>query len=144
MVPLEIPKRIVLDTTVLVNHLRSTGRTGIVTRLEEKARLATTIINMFELYHGAYKSKDVKRNLAAVKGLRSTLQVLSLTESSAEKAGKLLAHLESKGQPLDPRDLFIASICLEHGFAVLTDNTEHFRRIPELETVPERELSKTL
>jgi tRNA(fMet)-specific endonuclease VapC len=134
----------VLDTTVLVNHLRSADRTTTITRLEGKTQLATTIINVFELYFGAYKSKDVKRNLAAVKGLRSTLQVLNLTESSAERAGKVLAGLEAKGQPLDPRDLFVAAICLEQGFAILTDNMDHFERVPDLETVPEKELSKAL
>ena len=144
LVSLEIPKQIVLDTTALVNHLRSADQKSIVTRLEGKTQLATTIINIFELYYGAYKSREVKRNLAAVKGLRSTLQVFNLTEASAERAGKILAHLEAKGRPLDPRDLFVASICLEQGFAVLTDNTEHFKRIPELETLPEKELSKAL
>ena len=133
-----------LDTTVLVNHLRSADRDTLVTKLEGRTQLATTIINIFELYYGAYKSRDVKRNLAAVKGLRSTLQVFGLTESSAERAGKILAKLATKGQPLDPRDLFVASICLEQGFAVLTENTEHFKRIPELEIIPEEELSTAL
>lgn len=136
---LEIPKRLALDTTVLVNYLRS-GRSSALVRLEETAQLATTIINIFELYVGAYKSKDTRTNLTAVKGLRSTLQVLTLSEAAAEKAGKIMAGLESHGKPIEIRDLLIGSICLEQGYAILTDNVTHFERIPELQVIGERQL----
>ncbi len=138
---LEVPKRIVLDTTILVDHLRSRKKPSTLTRLEDKADLATTMINLFELYYGACKSGDVKRNLTAVKGLRSTLQLLSLTDGSAEQAGQILAQLEAKGKPLEARDLFVGAIALEEGYAILTANVEHFRRIPDLQVISERELT---
>ncbi len=97
---------------------------------------------MFELYRGAYKSRDAKRNLAAVKGLRSTLGILPLTEEAAEHSGRILAQLESKGQAIDPRDLFVGAISLREGYAVATDNVEHFARIPNLQVVGERDLRK--
>lgn len=98
------------------------------------------MVNLFELYLGAYKSKDTRRNLLSVKGLRSTLHLLSLTDGAAEKAGKILAELEERGRAVDARDIFIGAISLEEGFAVLTDNTEHFRRIPHLEVLSEKEI----
>ena len=98
MVSLEVPKRIALDTTVLVNHLRPSTQPTIVSRLETRAHLATTIINVFELYHGAYKSKDTSRNLTGTKGLVSTLEILHMTEPAAERAGQVLAQLEAKGR----------------------------------------------
>ncbi len=137
---LEIPKRIAFDTTVLVNYLRHPRSETLLARLEGKAELATTIINVFELYLGAYRSKDLRRNLIAVKGLRSTLRVLNLTDDSAEKAARIMAHLQSRGQQIEIRDLFIGSICLEQGYAVLTQNLEHFKRIPELQVMSEKEL----
>lgn len=33
------------------------------------------MVNLFELFIGAYKHKEVKLNLAAVKGFRSTLRI---------------------------------------------------------------------
>lgn len=110
-----------------------------VTRLQERSQLATTMINLFELYLGAYKSRDVKRSLTSVKGLFSTLQVLPLTEKAAERAGRILAELEAKGQPIDARDLFVGAIALEEGFAVLTQNIEHFARIRDLEVITEKQ-----
>ena len=100
--------------------------------LESRAELATTIVNAFELYHGAYKSRDVRRNLSAVKGFLSTLEVLTLDDASAERSGEVLTKLRRQGKTIDPRDLFIGCVAVEKGFEVVTDNREHFERIPEL------------
>jgi predicted nucleic acid-binding protein len=43
-----------------------------------------------------------------------------------------MAELESKGNMIDPRDLFSGCIALENGYAVLTRNRKHFERIPDL------------
>lgn len=128
---MEVPKKIVLDTTIMIGHLR--GREPrLMSTLESRAELATTIVNAFELYHGAYKSRDVRRNLSAVKGFLSTLEVLTLDDASAERSGEVLTKLERQGRTIDPRDLFIGCVAVENGFAVVTDNREHFERIPEL------------
>jgi len=110
-----------------------------VARLQERSELATTMINLFELYLGAYKSRDVKQSLTSVKGLLSTLQVLPFTEKAAERAAGILAELEAKGRPIDSRDLFVGAIALEEGFAVLTQNTEHFARIRDLQVITEKQ-----
>ncbi len=101
--------------------------------------MATTMVNLFELYLGAYKSRDVRRSLTAVKGLLSTLPILPLTEGAAERAGRILAGLETKGKPIDARDLFVGAIALEEGFAVLTQNIEHFARIRDLQVITEKQ-----
>ncbi|MDI6654765.1 MAG: type II toxin-antitoxin system VapC family toxin [Candidatus Hydrothermarchaeota archaeon] len=129
---MEIPKRIVLDTTILIEHLRN--KSDVINKLEN-AELATTVINAFELYFGAFKSKKVEKNLTAAKGLLSTLDLLYITDSSAEKAGRILAELQTKGKHMEIRDLFIGSIALEEGFSILTHNKQHFERIPELHII---------
>jgi len=53
-------------------------------------------------------------------------------DSSAEKSGRVLAELESKGITLDPRDLLIGCISVSHGYPILTNNPKHFTKIPEL------------
>lgn len=141
---MEVPKRIVLDTTALISHLRAKGRPSTVTRLEGRAELATTLINLFELYLGAYKYKEVRVNLTAVKGLRSTLRILPLTESASEHAGKILADLQKTGRTIEIRDLFIGAMALEEGFAVATENVDHFKRIPGLQVLSEQELLSRL
>lgn len=121
-----------LDTSVIVEHLRGEESSQFIGKLQEQAQLATTIVNAFELYYGAYKSKRKANNLSAVKGFLSTLDVLSIDDASAEKSGEVLAKLETEGRTVDPRDLFIGCVAFENGYAVLTDNIEHFERIPDL------------
>jgi predicted nucleic acid-binding protein len=137
---MEIPKRIVLDSTILIRHLRKKSEAKIITKIEDQAELATTAINAFELYYGAFKSRKTEQNLTATKGLLSTLTLLTLSNSSAEKAGQTLSHLEAIGHRIDLRDLFIGCIALDEGFSVLTHNKEHFKRIPGLHTITPSEL----
>ncbi|MFH1773786.1 MAG: type II toxin-antitoxin system VapC family toxin [Methanobacteriota archaeon] len=134
---MEIPKRIVLDTTILIEHLRNKSDT--INKLEG-AELATTVINAFELYFGAFKSRKVEKNLTAAKGLLSTLDLLYITDSSAEKAGRILAELQTKGKNMEIRDLFIGSIAVSEGFFILTHNKQHFEGIPGLQVIAPSDL----
>lgn len=134
---MKIPKRIVLDTTVLIEHLR--GKSDVINELED-AELATTVINAFELYFGAFKSRKVEKNLTAAKGLLSTLDLLYITDSSVEKAGRMLAELQAKGKHIEMRDLFIGSIALEEGFSILTHDKQHFEVMPELHVIAPSEI----
>jgi tRNA(fMet)-specific endonuclease VapC len=127
-----IPKRLVLDTDIIIDHLRGKGSSSLVSRLQDECALATTHFNSFELYYGAHKSKNVRVNLASVKGFLSTVSVLEFDEPSAEKSGQVLAQLETKGLSIDPRNLFIGCISLAHGYPLLTNNHRHLDRIPEL------------
>ncbi len=136
---MEAPKRVVLDTDVIIKHLRG-HLPKLIAGLEETSEIATTRVNAFELYYGAYKSKDVEKNLNSTKGLLGTLAVLEFDERAAERSGQTLAHLEAEGATLDPRDIFIGCIALENGHAVLTMNRKHFERIPNLQVIEPSEL----
>ena len=126
------PKKLVLDTNVIVDHLRGKDGGSLVRRLQKESELATTMINAFELYYGAYKSKSVAPNLASVKGFLSAIDVLDIDEASMEEAGRVLAALEKKGAGIDSRDLFVGCVSVVKGFAVLTNNHRHLGRIPNL------------
>jgi len=127
-----IPKRLVLDTDIIIDHLRGKAVSSLVGRLQDEYALATTLINSFELYFGVYKSKNVRANLASVKGFLSTVKELEFDEGSAEKSGQVLAKLEADGLAIDPRDLFTGCTSLVHGYPLLTNNHRHLDRIPEL------------
>ena len=90
---------------------------------------ATTDINAFELYHGAYKSKNVEKNLASVKGLLNTLFLVNTSEDSMEVAGKLLAEMDRKGITINVKDALIAAMCLVGSYSLLTRNKKNFANI---------------
>lgn len=120
---------VVLDTDVLVSDLR--GKTSILRELEGRDP-ATTVVNAFELFHGAYKSKESSANLSATRGLLGSLRLVGLSTKAAERAGEVLAQAQKSGQEIEIRDLLIGCIAREEGLSILTHNVRHFRKIPGL------------
>jgi tRNA(fMet)-specific endonuclease VapC len=125
----EVEAGVVLDTDVLVSDLR--GKTSILRELEGKDP-ATTVVNAFELFHGAYKSKESSANLSATRGLLGSLRLVGLSVKAAERAAEVLAQAQESGQAIEIRDLLIGCIAREEGLSILTHNVKHFRKIPGL------------
>jgi len=123
--------RVVIDTDVLIDLLRNV-RTIVdyIRELEMRGcLLSTTVMNAFELYYGACKSRKRRENLASAKILLKRLIVLEMDFTSAEYAGSVYAELEEKGQPIGLRDAIIGAIASTKGYAILTRNVEHFKKI---------------
>jgi len=131
--------RIVIDSDVLVDMLRNAKNiVDFISELEKKkCLLATTVINVFELYYGAYKSKNRSKNLAATDKLLERLVILNLEFKSAKKAGQIHAKLEAEGRPIGMRDVMMGAICLNEGYSLLTRNVEHLGKIKELNLLPQ-------
>ena len=122
--------KVILDTTVLVDFIRNKeDAISFVKNLSENYEVCTTDINVFELYYGAYLSKQVDKNVAAVKGLINTLIVFSTTEESMEISARLLADLDKKGQKIEIKDVLVAGICLLASCPIATHNKKHFERM---------------
>ena len=121
-----------LDTDVLIDFLRGKNEVvDIIREIEKEFVLATTTVNLFELYFGAYKTGKEK-NVEAVNELAERIEVLELNKKSAELAGKIMAELEKKGLEIGIRDTMIAGTLLESGSILYTRNVKHFRRIKEI------------
>jgi len=128
------PNRTIIDTDILIDFLRNKKEAvAFITQLEEKKTLlATTAINVFELYYGAHKSRLSAQTLQATKTLLERLILLPLTARSAKMAGHIYAELELEGHPIGLRDTFIAAIALTRKCSVTTRNTEHFEKVKGL------------
>ena len=85
-----------------------------------------------ELYYGAYKSQKVTSNLAKIKTLENSLEIIPLGKESVEIFGIYKSKLEKAGTPLDDFDLMLASCALAHNLVLVTNNVKHFRRIEGL------------
>lgn len=94
--------------------------------------VSITVITECELYYGAYKSARVEKNLGVLKALRAKVKTIQTSSEAASLYGKTKADLERVGQALDDADLLIASIALASGGILVTNNTNHFKRIPDL------------
>lgn len=98
--------------------------------------------SIFELYHGIYKLKFLKKNISNQKfeKLSKELEtfikqfnIYSLTENAANVGAKIHMQLKGKGQEIDIFDCLIAAIVISSGFKeIITNNQDHFQRIEGL------------
>ena len=123
-----------LDTDMCIYLLN--GHPRVKARVAQMGitALAIAIPTVGELYFGAFNSGRMEANVARVRAFLSPPrpQVLLMDESAAEQFGRLKAILRREGRLIGDIDLFIAGVALRHGLTVVTNNTGHFERIPEL------------
>ena len=121
-----------LDTDTIIYSLK--GNTNIQENLLHHVNdlLQISIITLMELYYGVYKSQHVDANLAKIKTLEQSFEILPTGQETAEIFGRLKARLELDGNRLDDFDLIIASTALTHNLVLVTNNEKHFERIEGL------------
>ena len=121
-----------LDTDTVVYSLKGheTVQKNLQRHLDDPIKIS--IVTCMELYYGAYKSQKVTGNLAKIKTIEQSIEIIPLGQESAEIFGMLKAQLEIQGTRLDDFDLAIASCALAHNLTLVTNNIEHFKRIDSL------------
>jgi len=124
---------IVIDTDILIDLLRNKEyAVKKINELEKNEELATTDINAFELYFGAYNSRFKEKNIASTKGLLKAMILFHTHEESMEIAGRIFSEKRAKGKMMEIRDVLIAAIALQNGCRLLTNNRDHFEGIEGL------------
>ena len=81
---------------------------------------------------GAYYSRKVSENLESIVRFLRKVRVLPLDYDAVERFGKIKAELRRSGQGIQDFDILIASITLSHAGVLVTNNVDHFKRIPGL------------
>jgi predicted nucleic acid-binding protein len=130
---MEDMEKICLDTDFLVSFLRGCHEENEFLVQDDSRVLATTSVNIFELYYGANKSNEKERNLSALAVLLNNIEVLNFDTETAKLAGAAYAKLEKQGELIEFRDLFIGIIAKENGYKIKTKNKRHFSKIEDLE-----------
>ena len=133
MEALENRKEICVDTDVLIDFLKK-KEPGSRTyeRWRGKAALAITPITAFELLFGSKQSSLTEKRSNEAMSLIEQHLLLPFDKSAAERASEIGVQLRQKGEEIEIRDLFIASICVSQGIPILTKNKQHFERVPGL------------
>jgi tRNA(fMet)-specific endonuclease VapC len=125
--------KFLLDTDTCVYLLN--GNPSLKKKVEEVGVFSLAISNsvLAELYFGAYNSKKVEDNLKRINLFKKNLTILSDSQESALRFGKIKADLRSKGKIIEDFDILIASIAIVSSCILITNNTDHFERIDDLQ-----------
>ena len=120
----------VLDTNFLIDLLNDEPGISLVADSFQNPK--TTIINVFELYYGAWNSSKPEENVSKINILLKSLGILEFDRDAALKAGGIQTKLMNSGKPVDPRDVLIAGIVLSNNEELITMDIDHFKRVPGL------------
>lgn len=125
---------VILDTDFIIGYLRKAPKIiEILSNYKEtKTDLKTTIINVGELYKGAYLSVKIKENLEKIDQFLKKVEVLDLNITIMKIYAKISADLRKKGEIIGDYDELIASIIIHHKETLITRNIKHYERIPDL------------
>ena len=124
-----------LDTNIVIYCLKGHKAVTENLRLHLNDPISISVITLMELYYGAYKSQKVESNLAKIKTLENSIDIIPLGKEAVEIFGIYKAKLERSGVPLDDFDLILASCAMTRNLVLVTNNTKHFTRIDGLKVV---------
>jgi len=125
--------RALIDTDILSYYFK--GDPIVVANFEKYLQhydlIEISLITYYEITSGLLSKKAIKQ-LSIFEDFVSENLVLPLTEKSVKKSAELFSSLRQAGKMLDDIDLLIAGVALENEMTMITNNVDHFGRIPEL------------
>lgn len=99
--------------------------------------LATSQVNVFEIFFGIFKRKELKENeLMSADRFFSSLAIFSFDQQCGKIGAKIFSGLMKEGNIIDQNDCFIGSIMIKNGInTIISNNKKHFSRIKGIKVV---------
>lgn len=121
------------DTDTCIYYLNENARIRQKVKTIGAEHICTTSITIAELKFGAYHSQKVEANLKRIEDWQQTFRVLdTLSQQITTIFGQKKAFLKKHGILIGDFDLLIASFAIHHHMIVVTNNLDHFSRIPDI------------
>ncbi|MCL1969994.1 MAG: type II toxin-antitoxin system VapC family toxin [Candidatus Bathyarchaeota archaeon] len=126
--------RVLVDTSIIVDVDR--GKQDVIElckQLTSTNSAYISTVSVSEILTGSYLRKDHKNAVKKAEKILSQFHWVDLNGETAKLAAELNAYLITNGQPIEYQDIAIAASCLlENCDILLTENKEHFNRLPNL------------
>lgn len=126
-----------MDTNVLSELIKKNPNSNFMARLRSTPAdaLFSASICLMELRYGVLKRGNAQDLWTKIeREILSRIRILPFAYKEAMKAGELIHHLYSMGQPIGVEDIMIAPIALGNGLTLVSANIKHFSRVPDLKT----------
>jgi len=132
--PTTNPLTVFVDTTIIVDIDRGKQTTiELCKQLTHTNSAYISTVSVSEILTGSYLRKDHNVAVKKAEKVLNQFRWVSLNGETAKLIAELNAYLIAKGQPIEYQDIAIAaSFLLEGCDILLTENKEHFERLPNL------------
>jgi predicted nucleic acid-binding protein len=127
-------KRSILDSDTISNLMRGNQKVRI--KIDEHIQIFGSInisvVTYYEILNGLFY-KDAKKQLAIFERFASSNNVIPLTIASAKIAASIEADLRKNGKIIGHTDTLIAGTAVANELQLITNNTDHFKRVKGLD-----------
>jgi len=104
--------KVLLDTNIVIALFA--GEASVIEKLTVARSVFIPVITIGELYYGACKSGNRRRNIAKIEEFAARSAILACDESTARHYGGIKDGLRAKGKPLPENDIWIAALACQH------------------------------
>ena len=99
--------------------------------LQEHGFISISLITYYEVMNGLLY-KDARRQLERFNEFVNLNEVIPLDQAIALTAAQIFADLRKAGRSFGHNDVLIGATALEKDLVIITNNANHFNRIPNL------------
>jgi predicted nucleic acid-binding protein len=129
------PRKVVLDTDILVDHLTLERSSSVARRSAMRTAMRdffcyTTVFNAIELFELC----ETPRQIDAAESALSALKILGMNGKSGKSLGAVFRLARKRG--LRDFDTLIAGVCVESRLPLLTGRPEKYRGVRSLKIIP--------
>jgi len=122
-----------LDTNICIYIINKRPVTVLDNiRSKHPDEISISSITIAELNYGAERSQNPHQNRIAILEFLIPFSLLDFDQRAAFYYGKIREKLESKGTPIGPMDLLLASQATAYNLIFVTNNIKEFKRIDYL------------
>ncbi len=125
---------ICIDSDCIIDFLNGNKEAkNVIERYKED--IATTEINVFEVFFGIYNKKFNKNEEEIALSFFETIKILC-NNNWGRNAAKILSDLAKKGKMIGQNDCLISAIMLKNNCnIIITNNKQHFSRIDDVKVI---------
>jgi predicted nucleic acid-binding protein len=124
--------RYLIDTDWLIDYLKGKIAAGQLLDHLVHEGIAISLITYGEILEGIYFGKNPKEQEQVFRAFLRVARILPLTESCLERFATIRGGLRAQGQLIGDADILIAVTALDFDLTLVSQNLNHFRRIPDL------------
>ena len=118
-----------LDANLCIRVLRDRPQAISERFIAEAPKLAISTIVLYELQHGAERSRRPEHQHGLVDAFAANITVLDFDPNASLHSAQIKADLELKGNIIGPNDLLIAGHARSLGLKLITGNLTEFTRV---------------